>query len=258
MMATVILILFGLCVGSFANVCIFRLPQGESLWHPPSHCPRCKTPILWSDNIPVFSYLFLKRRCRSCRGDISPRYPLTELSCGILWGGVGYVTQLEPWSLASGLVLMTGLLVASLTDADCRIIPNEVTALLMIAGVCLSPWNPLLGDTPLGRSGQSLVGLAGGAVFLWITGILGKLIWKKEAMGGGDVKLAGGLGAFLGWKGVAWAIIMASVLGAFWGLLQMALGKLRKRDYIPFGPFLAIGGAMTWLIQHGKTLDTKG
>lgn len=247
-MAYLILVLLALCVGSFANVCIHRLPRGESLRLPPSHCPSCKTPIRWFDNIPVLSYIALNGRCRSCHQKFGLKYVLVELLCALFWAAVAFHAHFDSWIMISGLILTTALLVAAATDLEGRLIPNEITLFLIVMGGIFSPWNPLLAGGAPWRAAQSLLGIVWGGGLLWATGLIGQRIWKKEAMGGGDVKLAAGLGAFLGWKGAATAIVLASVCGALWGLAQMTRGKLRRGDYIPFGPFLALGGTMAWFM----------
>jgi len=246
------LTVLGLCIGSFANVCIHRLPRGQSLWSPPSHCPSCQTPIPWFDNIPLISYLLLKGRCRQCRENISPRYPIVEFLCGALWLLTGLETQMQYAALIPGLFLVTILLIAAFTDLDCRQIPNEVTITLVIAGLALAFWNPGLGETGPGRIMNSLGGLAWGGGLLWATGAAGERVFKKEAMGGGDIKLAAGIGAILGWKGTVIAMVISSFLGALCGLLLIWGGKIQKRDYIPFGPFLSLGGLIVWLLPGLK------
>jgi leader peptidase (prepilin peptidase)/N-methyltransferase len=246
------LTLMGVCMGSFANVCIHRLPKDESLWRPRSHCPLCQTPIHWLDNIPLVSYLLLKGRCRNCRGKISLRYPTVELACAALWLAVGIRSRSEPWALIPGLILVTGLLVSSFTDLDCRLIPNEVTFSLIVAGLALSFWNPTLGEERFWRVINSAAGLAWGGGLLWLAGEAGQRVWKKDAMGGGDIKLAAGIGSFLGWRGAAITIVAASLFGALWGMTLILAGRIKKRDYIPFGPFLSLGGAITWFFPYLK------
>ena len=241
------LTVLGLCVGSFANVCIHRLPQGQSLWQPPSHCPSCQAPIPWRDNIPLVSYLLLKGRCRRCGERISPRYPIVEALCGALWFITGTQARMEPALLVPGLVLMSGLLIAAFTDLDCRLIPNEITITLLAAGLALSFWNPALGNEGLWRVANALGGMASGGGLLWLAGAAGQRLFKKDAMGWGDIKLAAGMGAFLGWKGTLTAMVISSLLGALCGFALILLGKIEKRGYIPFGPFLSLGGIIVWL-----------
>jgi leader peptidase (prepilin peptidase)/N-methyltransferase len=175
-----------------------------------------------------------------------------EFCFGALWLIAGWRSGFELPSLIPGLLLLSGLLIAAFTDLDCRLIPNEITLTLMIGGSVLSFWNPLLGEAGFGRIANSMGGLAWGGGLLWGAGVLGRRLWKKDAMGGGDIKLAAGMGAFLGWKGTAIAMVAASFLGAIYGISLILAGKIKRRDYIPFGPFLSLGGIVVWLWPNLK------
>ena len=212
----------GLVLGSFLNVVIARLPRGESIVHPPSRCPRCKKRIPAWDNIPVLSFVLLRGRCRHCKKAISWRYPIVELLSGLLlWLLVRRVD--DPIVLVRSDELMA---------AYGRTIPDVVT----IPGVGLGLAASLFG--PPGLAGAALGALSGG-VSLWLVGALYEKATGVAGMGGGDVKLAAMMGAFLGVGGVFGAIFLASLAGSIFGMLLIARGKGSRRTAIPFGTFLA-------------------
>jgi len=221
----------GLCLGSFLNVVIARLPRGESVVSPPSRCPRCKARIKPWDNIPVLSYLLLRGRCRSCRAKISWRYPLIELLSGILL--LLLVRRVEnPLLLVPQGLFLLALLAVAWIDLDTQTIPDAVT----IPGVGLGLAASLF--APPGLAGALLGAICGG-VSLWLVGALYEKTTGVPGMGGGDVKLAAMMGAFLGVGGVFGAIFLASLAGSVFGMLLIARGKGGRRTAIPFGTFLA-------------------
>jgi leader peptidase (prepilin peptidase)/N-methyltransferase len=228
---------FGAMIGSFLNVVAYRLPRRESLAFPPSHCPRCDTPIRVRDNIPVLGWLALRGRCRSCREPIAIRYPLVEALSALLAVSVVLVKH-GPHDLALGLTLVAVLIPLALIDLDHRIIPNRITApaaaAALIIGVVTRP------------SGVVAQLAAGGAAagFLLIFALA-----YPAGMGMGDVKLAGVLGLFLG-PSVAVAILVAVVAGSLAGGLLMARHGVQKgrKTGIPFGPYLALGGVVALLV----------
>jgi leader peptidase (prepilin peptidase)/N-methyltransferase len=230
-------VLFGLVIGSFLNVVAWRLPRGESLSHPPSACPTCGTPIKPYDNVPVFAWLWLRGRCRACGEPISPRYPLVELTTGVLYGAVVAAAWDDEAQIALGLVLVTLLVVITLIDFDHRLIPNKLTypaAPLAIAiGMALD-----LDGVP-----EQLI--AGAAAFGFF--IVAKLAYPR-GMGMGDVKLAGVMGLYLG-RAVAPAIFVALITGVLVGGVIMARVGVTKgrKQQVPFGPFLAFGGIVAVL-----------
>jgi leader peptidase (prepilin peptidase)/N-methyltransferase len=235
--AIVFAVLFGLIIGSFLNVVAWRLPRGESLSHPPSACPKCGTPIKPYDNVPVFAWLWLRGRCRACGEPISPRYPLVELTTGVLYGAVMAATWDDEADIAFGLVLVTLLVVVTLIDLDHRLIPNKLTypaAPLAIAiGLALN-----VDDVP-----EQLIAGAAAAAFFFVAALA-----YPRGMGMGDVKLAGVMGLYLG-RAVAPAIFIALVTGVLVGAVIMArvgVAKGRKQQ-VPFGPFLAFGGVVAVL-----------
>lgn len=227
---------FGTVIGSFANVCIHRLPGRQSLSFPGSHCPHCQQAIPPWHNIPILSYVWLGGRCKYCKTTISWRYPLVELLCGLL-----YVFLYHQFSFsAQGVVLMllgTALLIASFIDLAHKIIPDRITLPGILAGLAAS-----LFLTPIGLVDALLgVGLGGGLFFL-------VAILSRGGMGGGDIKLIAMIGAFLGWQAVLVTIFLGALCGALVGISLMLLKKKGRKDPVPFGPFLALGAliAMVW------------
>lgn len=226
--------LFGALVGSFLNVCIYRLPRRESIVWPGSHCPACSHPIAWYDNIPIASYLILAGRCRYCKTPISWRYPVVEVLnatgyVGLLWFfGVSWVT------VAYGL-LFSALLVVAGTDISHKIIPNVITFPGMVLGL-LSAGTIL----PLGLV-NGVIGLLVGGGILWLLAWASPYLFGKEGMGGGDIKLLAMIGAFLGWKPALMTIMVGSLLGSLVGIALIGARVIRREDYIPFGPFLVCG-----------------
>ncbi len=249
--------LLGLEFGSFANVCIYRWPRNSSILHPRrSHCTWCRKEIAWHDNIPVLSFLFLKGRCRHCTGVISLRYPLVELLMPFLWLAVIIPFQ----SFFAGQKLFTLLIcytlfiviVTTFADLDWKIIPNEATYSLAVAALALSPFNPLLGgETGAGRLLQGLYGGLTGAGLLLLVSFVGRYLFKREAMGGGDIKLLGALGIVLGVEGVLTSFFIASIVGGLFVTPLLLIGKLKRHSYLPFGPFLNIGalGVLFFLLK---------
>ncbi len=234
--------IFGLLLGSFANVCIYRIPLDLSIVSPPSACPKCKKFIPWHDNIPVISYIALLGKCRSCGNKISIVYPLIELLTGITFALVFYKYGMSVNTLLF-LILTFSLIVISGIDYYHKVIPDIFPLILACAGLLLSFFNTTLGDTYLQRFLHSVYGLAAGGGSLFLIGVLGKAVYKKEAMGGGDVKLMAGVGAIIGWQCALFAIFVAALIGSIAGLLLVIFSK--KREYLPFGPFLAFGSYIT-------------
>lgn len=230
-----LIILFGLCLGSFANVCIHRLPRYESIVAPRSHCAACGRPIEPRDLIPVVSYLLLRGKCRHCGARISPRNPLIEIVTGLLFVAAYGLLGLT-WQLIVAWVTVIVGVVAFFADMDTRIIPNGLTLPGIAAGLILA--------VASGRLVSSLLGLlvCGGA-FL-IIGLLG-----AGKMGGGDIKLAAAIGAILGIKAGATAMFLGIVTGALVGLVLVILRRATLKSYIPYAPPLAaaaVGVALFW------------
>ncbi len=236
----------GFVLGSFFNVLIWRMPRAESIIHPSSQCPSCGRRIRAHENIPLLSYALLRGKCAGCGVRISPRYPLVELATGIativLWLTVLRpalarqmpLAELIPLCVQTATLLL--LIPISLIDLDHMIIPDGFTLPGLLLAFGLS-WLPG-GITPIG----SLIGLftAGGILLLF--GKAGELLFRKgEGMGGGDIKLMAWVGALWGWQTALLAIFLASFVGAFVGILLVAVRSLARDHRIPFGPFLAVG-----------------
>lgn len=233
--------LFGLVAGSFLNVLIHRLPRGESVAFPGSHCPACGAAIRPYDNVPVFSWLVLRGRCRSCRAPISIRYPVVELANGLLWAAV--YTRAPGWAdLATGFFLCSAAIALLAIDADFRILPDKITLTGIVVGFALSFFSHW--RTPL----SSLGGIALGAGGLYAIAFLYEKLKKVEGMGMGDVKMLGMVGALLGPWGVVVTVLLASLAGSLTGLLLVAVRRGSLTTALPFGVFLALGAvaALFW------------
>ena len=253
-MSYVIVAGLGALIGSFLNVCIHRLPRCESIVWPGSHCPSCGTSIEYYDNIPLFSYLWLLGRCRTCRNSISMRYPVVEAA-----NAAGYVMILATfgltWTTVLYSALFSALLVVTGTDLSHRIIPNVVT----VPGIVIG----LLGAAtvlPVGLV-NALLRMAIGGGILWALAWASPYLFGKEGMGGGDIKLLAMIGAFLGWKPALLTIMVGSLSGSLIGLSLIGLGLMKRDEYIPFGPFLVFGALVSMffaqpLLEWYQTLLT--
>jgi leader peptidase (prepilin peptidase)/N-methyltransferase len=234
----------GLILGSFLNVVIARLPRGESIVSPPSRCPRCKTRIRPWDNVPILSFLLLRGRCRSCKKRIPWRYPVVELTAGILL--LLLTRRAESVALlVPQAAFLLALVAVAWIDLDTRTIPDAVTIPGVGLGLAASLFAPH-GLTP------ALIGAAAGGLSLWLVGFAYERSTGVPGMGGGDVKLAAMMGAFLGAGGVFGAIFLASLAGSVFGIFLIALGKGDKRSAIPFGTFLAPSAVA--LLLYGDAL----
>jgi len=221
----------GLLIGSFLNVVIARVPERRSLWRPGSACPGCGAAIAWYDNIPILSFVALRGRCRACGTPIPWRYPVVEGVTALLFGGAAYRFGLTLDAVVAAALLAV-LVALTAIDLERQIIPDVISLPGILAGA--------LANLATGRVPwlESLIGIVvGGGVFLVI------ILASGGGMGGGDMKLGAMLGAFLGWKVVLLSVLVAVVLGGIAALALMASGVRSRKDPIPFGPFLAIGGA---------------
>lgn len=230
--------LFGTMVGSFLNVCVYRLPKEESIVFPGSRCPACHAPIRPWDNIPLVSFALLLGRCRACRHPISWRYPLVEGLTGLLFAFT--VTRFGV-TLQAALLLafLGGLVVVTFIDLDHQIIPNVITLPGIPLGLAAGF---LVGDPPfLDR----LIGALAGAGFLYLVLLYGGVVYGQDAMGEGDLNLIALVGAFLGWQAVVVTILAGCLVGSAVGLSLIASGRLGRRQHIPFGPFLALGAVVS-------------
>jgi len=240
--------LVGACVGSFLNVCIYRWPEGLSVVRPRSRCPSCETPIRARDNIPVLGWLLLRGKCRECGTRISIQYPLIELTTASLWVAA-VLRHGFGWQALSSALFFTLLLGIALTDARTYIIPDQFTLGGLVMGLALA-FAPG-GISPL----QSVLGAGLGFLLLWLIAVLGEALFRKPAMGGGDIKMMAMVGAFLGPPGVLLTIFLGALAGSvIFGPISLKTGKL-----VPFGIFLALGAGITepwgqsiihWYVGH--------
>ena len=268
-----LLLLLGLCIGSFLNVVIHRLPlMLERGWKlesaellgvkvdepaeltlskPRSRCPSCSHPIAWNENIPVLSYLALKGRCAGCKTSITPRYPLVEIGTGVLFAAVGWRFGAVPVAILWCAFTATLVALAAI-DWDTTLLPDNLTLPLLWAGLVSAGlgWTIPLSD--------ALWGAVVGYLSLWSVYWLFKLTTGKEGMGFGDFKLLAALGAWLGLKMILPILLAASMIGAVVGLAMKFGGSLREGRYVPFGPFLAGAGLAVMLAGQGRVLGWLG
>ncbi len=246
----------GACVGSFLNVVAARLPEGRSVSHPPSACPHCRHPIRPWDNVPVLAWLWLRARCRDCGEPISARYPLVEAGCAALWGLVFVVQVPDPAALADPAaallplvaweVFFSALLAMSLVDADHFIIPDEISLPLIPLGIAAVA---MLDAAGLGEVGfvQSVFGAIAGAGVMLAIRWLGGVMFRREAMGMGDVKLIAGIGAWMGLHPAIFLTIFGgSVIGAVVGI-TVSIVRRGKPPMLPFGPYLCAGALLAFV-----------
>jgi leader peptidase (prepilin peptidase)/N-methyltransferase len=271
-----VVFIFGACIGSFLNVCIYRIPAEKSIVTPGSHCG-CGQPIAWYDNIPVLSWLILRGRARCCGRPFSFRYPAVELLTAGLF--VTCWLLFPPAKALCGMLFLSALVCATFIDLDHMVIPDVFTIGLGVAGILLSFFVPGLHDqhhnifivASLHSGITSLIGLLiGSGLVLWIA-LLAEAVLKKEAMGFGDVKFVGAIGAFIGWPGAVFAVFGGALVGTIWIGLALAWKKLFGKNnpvapraetpdgqpaeigmgvHVPFGPMLAIAGALYFLALH--------
>ncbi len=248
--------LFGAVVGSFLNVCIFRIPLGASLISPSSCCPRCRTPIKAYDNIPILSYLLLGGKCRSCKASISARYPVVESMMGLFSVFLMLKFGLSP-SFFIYFILISSLVVMSFIDLDHRIIPDVISLPGIAVGLLASFVKPpghndflvrFVFKTVKGSINMatldSLLGIFIGGGLLYAVAVLFYWVTKKEGMGGGDIKLLAMIGAFLGWSSTLFTVLVSSLIGSMVGVALMVATGADSKYAIPFGPFLSIGAVI--------------
>ena len=234
--------LFGLCIGSFLNVVIYRLPLGQSLATPPSRCRTCGYSLRWFDNIPVLSWVLLRGRCRQCGTRVSWQYPVVELVTGALFVLVVWLTPVGPL-MASRLLLVCILIALFGIDLEHQILPNSITLPAIAIGVLLSLIAP-----PGWKDALIGVVLGGGILYAiaW-----GYYLWRREeGMGMGDVKMLAMIGAFLGWQQVWVTLFIASVTGAIVGITLLKLSGRGTSAKIPFGTFLAVAALIASLVGN--------
>ncbi|HPK87028.1 MAG TPA: prepilin peptidase [Atribacterota bacterium] len=234
-----IIFIIGLVIGSFSNVCIYRIPRNESIVFPGSHCPGCNQLIKWYDNIPLFSYLFLKGKCRNCKINISWQYPLVESLTGFIYFFLFYFYGLQILTLAY-MLFSSVLIIITFIDLKEKIIPDVLSIPFLALGFLFSflrqDFSPL----------DSLLGVLAGGGSLFLIAVLGSFFFKKEAMGGGDIKLAAMTGAFLGWQSTLLALFLGFFIGSVTGIIILMRNKNKLSDTaLPFGPFIAVGSIIT-------------
>ena len=250
MLLLLMVFVLGASIGSFLNVVIYRIPAGLSLLNPPSRCPKCLHRLKAYDNVPVFGWLWLRGKCRYCKTAIAPRYPIVEATTGLLFvftllkvGDPQWFTA-NPIQLTGYWLLISWLLALALIDIDTMTLPNPLTQSGLVLGLV---YQGALGWSLGGVSGAAtylMGGVVGAVLGIWLLDIIfivGSIVLGQPAMGGGDAKLAAMMGAWLGWKLLLLAGFLACAFGAILGSSAMALGLLKRRQPMPFGPFLALG-----------------
>ncbi len=247
----VVVFYLGACWGSYLNVCIYRIPLDMSTVAPRSHCPHCKQLIPGYRNLPIFTWLIQRGRGHCCGKPISPRYLLVEILIGVLfllvWNQYGLDARTPVYWL-----LVFGLMLGTFVDFEHMIIPDRVTWGGIVAGLALSPLVPALhgAETAAEALRASATGAVVGFGLLWAVSAIGKLIFRKDAMGFGDVKLMGAIGAFLGWEAVLFTVMVSSLLGSIVGLSFIALRHKEWQSRIPYGPYLAFAAVIWFLWGH--------
>ena len=266
MIEAVVAGLFGLLIGSFLNVCIYRLPLDLSVVRPRSFCPACEKPIAAWDNIPVLSWIILGGRCRNCSSRISLRYPAVELLTGALFFLAAARFGFSPAALK--LCVFSAIQVALIfTDFEERILPDEFTWGGVLAGIALAYWIPLPGflaplmlpsswPAPALSVADAVIGAAFPSLTLWAIGILYSVVRKREGLGLGDVKMVAAIGAFLGLQGALLTLIAGSLLGSVVGVIFIVAAKKDSATYeLPFGSFLGVAAvAVAFYLPPGSNL----
>jgi leader peptidase (prepilin peptidase)/N-methyltransferase len=226
--------LFGAAIGSFLNVCIYRLPVHESIVFPASHCRSCSLPLAWYENLPLLSYLVLRGRCRSCGAPFSGRYFLVELLTALLAIALVYRFGLS-LTTAGYFAFVAALVIITFIDLDHWIIPNVISLPGVVAGILFSLVSPTL------TLWDSIIGaIAGASVLLAVFGGY-YLVTREEGIGMGDPKLLAMIGAFLGWRAIGFTLFCASLTGSLIGVALMLYRGADRKMPVPFGPFLAFG-----------------
>lgn len=237
--------IIGIIIGSFLNVCIYRLPKGESINIPWSHCPKCNKNIKHYDNIPILSYFILHGKCRACGTEISLQYPLVEILTSVLFLSLYYYNGLT-LDFVLSVILISGLIISTFIDIEHKIIPDYVTLPLLIFFIAVNLFRYLLSNNP-NFIIDSLAGMFLGGGFLFLIAV----VWRG-GMGGGDIKLAALIGSAVGWEMVLLVLFLSFIAGAVSGLILILTGKKTRKDIIPFGPFLCLGAFIS--ILWGKII----
>jgi len=236
----ILIFILGLIVGSFSNVCIYRIPRNESIIYPASHCPKCCSKIKPVDNIPLLSFILLKGRCRNCKTKISVQYPIVEFLTGLIYLIIYLIYGLSIQTLIY-IILSSALIIIAFIDLNEQIVPDAISLPGIVIGFILSFFVYYISFV------DSVLGIFVGGGIILIIGLTGLVIFKKEAMGGGDVKLAAMIGAFLGWRYIVISLFLGFFLGALTGIC-LIIAKIKSReDVVPFGPFIVLGSFITLL-----------
>jgi leader peptidase (prepilin peptidase)/N-methyltransferase len=242
--------MMGAIIGSFLNVCIYRMPRNKSIVFPASHCPHCEKDLYWYDNIPILSYMVLFGKCSFCRRKISSRYPIVEILTAALivalFIKLGINVKFFVYS-----AFVCGLIVSTFIDMEFKEIPDSISLGGLILGLILAPIFPVLFDTAVRSASfvQSAIGALAGGGTIYAMGIFGRVLFKKDAMGGGDVKLMAMIGSILGWKLALLSFFIAPVFGAGVGIFM----KMRSGDEtIAYGPFLSMAAVIS--IFYGQVI----
>ena len=243
---SIFVFVFGACIGSFLNVCIYRMPRGESIAYPGSRCTECKRHIAWYDNIPLFSFINLRGKCRSCGVGFSYRYFLIELLTAVLLVFLLYYYGVTVKFFVYS-ALFASLIAVTFIDFDFKEIPDSISVSGIVIGAFLSLLFPFLhgSNSAMGGLMASLKGIVAGGGIIYATAILGRIVFRRDAMGGGDVKLLAMIGSLLGWKLILLTFFVAPFLGSVFGIIV----KLKTGESeIPYGPFLSMAAfiALLW------------
>lgn len=236
----ILIFILGLIVGSFSNVCIYRIPRNESVIYPASHCPKCSTTILTKDNIPLLSYILLKSRCRNCGSRISIKYPVVEFLTGLVYVIIYQIYGLSAQSLIY-IILSSALIIIAFIDLGEQVIPEVISLPGIVVGLILSFFVHHISFV------NSALGIVIGGGIILVIRLAGSLIFKKESMGIGDIELTAMIGAFLGWRYITISLFLGFFFGALTGIF-LILSKIKSReDAVPFGPFIVLGSFITLL-----------
>lgn len=236
-MFAIIFFIFGTIIGSFLNVLIYRLPQGKSVIYPPSGCPQCGHTLRWHELVPLASFCLQQGKCRHCGGRISWQYPLVELSTGLIYLFL-YTHYALTLSLLTAMPFAALLICITVIDFQHQIIPDGVNMAGAIIGMLALTISDVSAMSGLGGA------CLGGAVMLLIA------IVSRGGMGGGDIKMMAWLGLLLGWERTLLALFLSFIIGGLGSLLLMLAGIKKRKDFIPFGPFLAVGGFTAYVFGN--------
>jgi leader peptidase (prepilin peptidase)/N-methyltransferase len=250
-------IAIGACIGSFLNVVIYRVPAGLSILHPPSRCPHCLRQLAPRDNIPIIGWFLIKGKCRYCHTPVSWRYPAIEaLTAFLFWSLAAYFgTSIPVLSLCFYAAFLSWLLALAMIDIDTMTLPNSLTQSGLLLGLIYQVSLASINGDRIAFPRLLLFGIGGAVLGIWLLEIMriaGRMFLQKEAMGGGDPKLAAMIGMWLGWENVLLTILIASAIGTLVGAITIITKDLGKQQPIPFGPFLALGGAIS--LFFGKSI----